>query len=145
MCRFVRFLLIGILVTALPSAMLAQVNPFQGVYDGKLLIRAASRGFQPYFFPSRMTVLPDGHSILLTTQLPNSVSTVAIRGSFNGNLFEGLARGRFNPPNYNQACAYKIRFIRNEARINANSIHKSPGYVHDPREDETLIFYRVRS
>src|ERR1700686_1019566 len=110
----VRFLLIGILVTALPSAMLAQVNPFQGIYAGRLLVRAASRGFQPYFYSSRMTVLPDGHSIIITTQLPNSVATVIIRGSFNGNLFLGATRGRFNPPNYDQACTYKIRFIRNE-------------------------------
>jgi hypothetical protein len=145
MCWSVRFLLIGILVNALPSSMLAQVNPFQGVYAGRLLVRAASRGYQPYFYSSRMTVLPDGHSIIITTQLPNSVATSVIRGSFNGNLFEGVSRGRFNPPNYNQACTYKIRFVRNEARINPNSVHKPPGYVHDPREDEVIIFYRVRS
>ena len=145
MCRSIRVFVIGILLTVMPSEILAQSNPFQGVYAGRLLYRILGRGYKPDFYPARMTVLPDGHSIIITTQLPNSVATVAIRGSFNGNQFEGSTRGRFNFGTYGWACTYKISFIRNKARINANSAHTPPGYVHDPREDEVRIFYRVRS
>lgn len=141
----IRLLLVGILLTVMPSAILAQSNPFQGVYAGRLLYRALSRGYKPDFYPARMMVLPDERSIIITTQIGNTVATVAIRGSFNGNQFEGSTRGRFNFGAYVGACTYKIRFIGNEARINANSAHRPPGYVHDPREDEVRILYRVRS
>jgi hypothetical protein len=145
MWQSIRFLLIGILLTALPSAILAQANPFQGIYAGRLLVRASSRGYQPDYYPSRMTVLPDGHSIFITTQLSNSVATSVIRGSFKGNLFEGSSAGRLNVRVYTGAGTCKITFIRNEARIETNSAHLPPGYVHDPREDKPQIFYRIRS
>lgn len=83
----------------MPSAILAQGNPFQGVYEGRLLVKLAGLSDPPEFYPSRMTVLPDGHSIILTTQVRNHVSTTVIRGSFSGNLVEdastmSLMRGR---------------------------------------------------
>ena len=88
----------------------------------------------------------DGHSILFTAQLPNSVATWVMRGNFNGNVFEGFTRGRFNLSNYNWAVRSKIRFLRNEARIEgSDSVHKPPGFVHDPREDEVLVSHRILS
>jgi hypothetical protein len=92
-----------------------------------------------------MTVLPDGHSIIFATQLSNDVSNRVFKGGFTNNVFEGFSRGRFNVKIYNWAVRCKITFIRNEARINMDSVDRPPGYVEDPREDKPLIFYRVRS
>jgi len=145
MCRSTRFLLIGILLTALPSAILAQSNPFQGVYAGRLLIRLSSRGYQPDYYPARMTVLPDGHAVIITAQIIHYVTTSAIRGSFIGNVFEGSGPGRYNLGVYNGGGSCKITFIRNEARIITKSDQLPPGYVHDPREEKAQVFYRIHS
>jgi hypothetical protein len=37
-----------------------------------------------------MSVLPDGHSIILTAQLHGSVSNQVIKGTFKGDVFEGF-------------------------------------------------------
>jgi len=121
----------------------AEANLFQGVYEGRSLVRVNNSA--PDYFPARMTVFPDGHSILMTIQIPGYVSTSVIKGSFKGNVFEGSARGRFNGVIYNCAGTCNITFLGNEARIHGNSAHRPVGYVHDPREDKALVFYRGRS
>jgi hypothetical protein len=141
----IRSFLVGILLSVLPSSLLAQVNPFQGIYVGRALIRVSGHGYLPRYYPARMTVLPDGHSIIFATQLSNDVSNRVFKGGFTNNVFEGFSRGRFNVKIYNWAVRCKITFIRNEARINMDSVDRPPGYVEDPREDKPLIFYRVRS
>jgi hypothetical protein len=136
--------LFGPLLILIPSSILAQANPFQGVYSGRFEVKMPSRNFRPDFVPSRMTVLPDGQSILITAQLPGDVvSSWALKGSFNGNLFEGVTRGRLNVNVYNWAMHYKIRFLRNEARIEEyHPLNPPLGYVQD---HNVQIFYRVRS
>src|ERR1700730_2401878 len=116
MKRFIRCVLIGLSVTAAPSAILSQGNSYQGVYTGNNAVEWADQGYKPAFFPSTLTVLPDGHSIIITSQLPNNVLTRVIRGNFTGNIFEGQTRGRFNLAVYDYETYYKIRFVGNEAR-----------------------------
>jgi hypothetical protein len=143
MCQSIRFLPIGILLIFIPSAVLAQDNPFQGIYAGRMRISIANRGAgQPDFYSARLTVLPDGHSIIITAQLPNSVSTWVCKGSFNGNLFEGSTRGRFNGSDYVYANHYEIRFLQNEARLTGGPINPLPGQ-HPQRIP--IIFKRIRS
>jgi hypothetical protein len=126
-----------------PTTNAGRANPYQGVYAGKILVALANRGFKTEFCPSRMTVLPDGHSIVITTQIPSGVSSGVIRGSFNGNLFEGSEAGRINFQTYNYAANYTIRFLRNEARIEKIiTPSRDKGHlVHQTVQ----IFYRVRS
>jgi hypothetical protein len=67
-----------------------------------------NRGFRQDYYPSRMVVLPDGHSIIITIQLPGAVTSLAISGNFKGNLFEGSSRARLNAGRvYNWAANYK--------------------------------------
>ena len=126
MCRPIRFLPVGSLLAVLPSSLLAEVNPFQGIYAGRALVRMSGHGYQPEYFPARLTVLPDGHSIVYATQLPNSVANRVFKGKFNHNVFEGFSRGRYNVNTYNWAVRCKITFIRNEARINMDSVNRPP-------------------
>ena len=74
-----RYLLVGFLLTVSAPAILAQSNPFQGIYAGMLPIGLSSRGFKLSDYPARMTVLPAGHSIILTAQLPGNVSNQVLR------------------------------------------------------------------
>jgi hypothetical protein len=55
--RTFRLLIDGLALTAEPSAVFAQGNPFQGVHTGKCLVLII--GSQPKNYPSRMTVLLD--------------------------------------------------------------------------------------
>lgn len=142
MCRSIRFLVIGILLTVLPSAISAQVNPYQGIYAGRMRVTIANRGAQTDFYPARMTVLPDGDSIIITAQLPPSVATWVLRGSFKGDLFEGSTKGRFNGDNYNWANNYQIRFLRNEARLTGGPVNLLSGQT---RQRIPLVLYRIRS
>jgi hypothetical protein len=117
MRRTIGSFLLGTLLTLISTAIFAQDNPFQGVYVGTKTVNMANHAFRTEHFPSRMTVLPDGHSILITTQLPGVVMTVAIIGTFQDNIFEGSSRGRMNGATYIWATNFKIRFVRNEAII----------------------------
>jgi hypothetical protein len=142
MCRSIRFLLHGILLTFIPSTVLAQANPFQGIYAGRMRVTIANQGGRTDFYPARMTVLPDGHSIIISAQLPHSVATWVVTGSFKGNLFQGSTRGRFNGNNYNWANNYQINFVRTEARLTGGPVNLLPG---QHRQRIPLIFYRIRS
>ena len=89
-----------------------------------------------------MTVLPDGHSIIFTTQAGNYVQSVLIRGNFYGDLFEGSTQGRMNFLLYNYSATYKIRFVRDEARI--EDVFTPNGVI--PNGHHTVrIFHKVRS
>jgi len=140
MNSLIRYLLVGLALSGEPSAVFAQSNPFQGVYTGKSLVLII--GSQPKNYPSRMTVLPDGHSIFVTTQVPNTVITSVITGSFKGNIFEGATRGRVNYLSYIWSSSYKIRFVGNEAIIEQVYTPNGPikGGHHISR-----IYYRIRS
>jgi hypothetical protein len=141
MKRLIRYVLIGFSLTVATSATFAQSNPYQGIYLGKFLVELMGT-HAPRFCPSRMTVLPDEKSIIITTRLPNEVTTIVIRGSFNGNLFEGSSRGRMNVNTYIYSSTYKIRFVGNEARIEDVITPNSDiqNGVHTIR-----IFHKVRS
>jgi hypothetical protein len=76
-------LLVGLVLTSLSPIASAQANPFQGIYDGKARIALGNRGFHQDYYQSRMIVLPDEHSILVTTQLPGAVTSSVISGNFN--------------------------------------------------------------
>jgi hypothetical protein len=103
---------------------------YQGVYTGNKAVEMGDQGYKPSFFPSTLTVLPDGHSIIITSQLPNNVLTSVLRGSFAGNIFEGRTRARLNLAVYNYGTYYKIRFVGNEARIEKDlTINPPEGYV----------------
>jgi hypothetical protein len=136
-----RCLLTGIMLTVFPSAILAQGNPYQGIYAGKMKIVVVELKRND-FFPARLTVMPDGHSILLTVQTPDGAPNWVIRGNFTGNLFVGASRGRFNATNYVYANNYQIRFVRDEARLTGGPVHPGPGIVPITIP---LIFHRVRS
>jgi hypothetical protein len=112
----------------------AATNPYQGVYMGTIILTNSS--YPNRLFPcwARMTVMPDGRSMFLTVQLPNNggVLNIAGEGGFQGNLFEGSSRGRFNFLNYATGSQFKIRFLHNQAVILTN---RPPNYV----------FHKVRS
>jgi hypothetical protein len=130
MKRFIRRMITGISLTAAPLATLSQGNPYQGVYTGNKAVEMGDQGYKPSFFPSTLTVLPNGHSIIITSQLPNNVLTSVLRGSFTGNIFEGRTRARLNLAVYNYGTYYKIRFVGNEARIEKDlTINPPEGYV----------------
>jgi hypothetical protein len=97
----------------------AATNPYQGVYNGTIVLTNSS--YPNRLFPcwARMTVMPDGRSMFLTVQLPNNSGVLNIvgEGIFKGNLFEGSSRGRFNFLNYTSGTNFKIRFLHNEATI----------------------------
>jgi hypothetical protein len=137
-------LLVGLVLTSLSPIASAQANPFQGIYAGKARIALGNRGFHQDYYPSRMIVLPDGHSILVTTQLPGAVTSSALSGNFKGNLFEGSSRARLNAGKvYNWATKVKIRFVGKEAIVeDVIVINPPPGYVH---LNEVQVFYRIRS
>jgi hypothetical protein len=101
------------------STASAAKNPYQGVYIGTIVLTNTS--YPGRLFPSsaRMTVMPDGHSMFLTTQLPfnSGVLNMVAEGGFNGNLFIGSSRGRFNLLNYVLGINFQIRFVHNEAII----------------------------
>lgn len=146
MTRLLHPFLIGFLLAGIPLTGLPQSNPFQGVYDGEMWTAAASTGFKAVLYPARLTVLPDGNSIIITEQLHNSVATIVIKGEFKSNLFEGFTRGRFNPPNYVPSAHYRIRFNRHEARIEEiQSTYKPPGFDDSASHAKHPVFYRVRS
>jgi hypothetical protein len=140
MNRLIRYLSIGLSLIAAPSAIFAQTNPFQGVYTGKSLVLII--GSQPKDYPSRMTVLPDGHSIFITTQVPNTVVTSVITGNFKGNIFEGATRGRMNFLSYIWSSSYKIRFVGNEAVI--EQVFTPNGPIKGGHRI-SHIYYRIRS
>jgi hypothetical protein len=148
MCRSLWPFFLGLLIAAAPAMVLAQNCRYQGIYEGKALIRV--NGQPPAYFPSRLTVLPDGHSIIATSEVivplgAKYISTSVLRGSFDGNVFIGSARERFNVAVHQYASTVKIRFIGNQARLIDSSATLPAGYVHDPREDQERIYYRIRS
>jgi hypothetical protein len=148
MTRSLSLLLIGLLFAATTAAISAQTCPYQGIYEGKELIRVD--GQAPAYFPTRLTVLPDGHSIIGTSEITGRlgrkfISTGVIRGSFEGNVFTGSTRERFNLSVHQYSGTIRIRFIGNQARVNYSSNYIPPGYIHDPREEQERIFYRIRS
>jgi hypothetical protein len=119
-----------------------QKNPHQGVYIGTEGRQnfAAGDGIT-YKCPTRLTVMPDGRSIFVSVQLPYAgVLNEVIEGSFNGNLFVGQSRGRFNGFNYILGFYYWIRFVGNQARMTCKPIN--PQF---PGGDENVVFYRIRS
>ena len=148
MCRSLSLLVIGLLFAATTAMVSAQTCPYQGIYEGKTLARVD--GKPPAYFPSRFTVLPDGHSIIGTCEVIGRlggkyISTAVIRGSFDGNVFIGATRERFNLGVHQFAATVKIRFIGNQARLIDSSATLPAGYIHDPREDQERIYYRIRS
>ena len=147
MCRSLS-LVIGLLFAATTAPVGAQTCPYQGIYEGKALMRVD--GQAPAYFPSRFTVLPDGHSIIGTSEITGRlgrkyISTGVIRGSFERNVFTGATRERFNLSIHQYSGTTRIRFIGNKAHVSYSSDYLPPGYIHDPREDQELIFYRIRS
>jgi hypothetical protein len=95
MCRPLSLLFIGLLFAAAPATASHQTCP----YEGKALVRVD--GQAPPYFPSRLTVLSDGHSIIVTSEVTGRlghkyISTSVLRGSFDGNVFIGSSRERFN-------------------------------------------------
>lgn len=148
MCRSLSLLVIGLLFSATTATVSAQTCPYQGIYEGKELIRVD--GQAPTYFPTRFTVLPDGHSIIGTSEITGRLgrkymSTGVIRGSFQGNVFTGSTRERFNLSVHQYSGTVRIRFIGNQARVNYSSNTIPAGYIHDPREEQERIFYRIRS
>lgn len=148
MYRSLSLAVIGLLFAATNATVLAQTCPYQGIYEGKELIRVD--GQAPAYFPSRLTVLPDGHSIIVTSEIYGRlgrkyISTGVLRGSFEGNVFTGSSRERFNLSLHQYSGTTRIRFIGNQARVNYSSNTLPAGYIHDPREDQARIFYRIRS
>jgi hypothetical protein len=148
MCRSLSLLVIGLLLSAAPATVSAQTCPYQGIYEGKGLMRVD--GQAPAYFPMRFTVLPDGHSIISTSEITGRLgrkymSTGVCRGSFVGNVFTGSSRERFNLSIHQYSGTTRIRFIGNQAHVSYSSNFIPPGYVHDPREDREIIFYRIRS
>jgi hypothetical protein len=148
MYRALSLLVIGLLFAATSAAVSAQTCPYQGIYEGKALIRVD--GQPPAYFPARFTVLPDGHSIIGTTEITGRLgrkymSTGVSRGSFVGNVFTGYNRERFNLSIHQYSGTIRIRFIGNQARVSYSSNTLPPGYIHDPRESREQIFYRIRS
>jgi hypothetical protein len=79
-----RCLFVGFQLTVSASVTLAEANPYQGVYKGNKAVELADLEYKPELFPSTLTVLPDGRSIIIASQLPNDVLTRVIRGSFTG-------------------------------------------------------------
>ena len=148
MCRSVSLFVIGLLFAAATATVSAQTCPYQGIYEGKDLIRV--NGQAPAYFPSRLTVLPDGHSIIVTTETyvrlgAKYISTGVLRGSFEGNVFTGSNRERFNLSVHQYSGTARIRFIGNQARVMYSSNTIPAGYIHDPREGQERIYYRIRS
>jgi len=148
MCRLLCLLVIGLLSAGTTATVSAQTCPFQGIYEGKELIRV--NGQPPAYFPTRLTVLPDGHSIIATSEITGRrggkfMSTGVVRGSFEGNVFTGSTRERFNLSVHQYSGTVRIRFIGNQARVNYSSNTIPAGYIHDRREDQERIFYRIRS
>ena len=148
MCRSLSLLVIGLLFAATTAMVSAQTCPYQGIYEGKELIRVD--GQAPAYFPSRLTVRPDGHSIIVTSEIYGRlgrkyISTGVLRRSFEGNVFRGSSRERFNLSVHQYSGTTRIRFIGNKAHVSYSSDYLPPGYIHDPREDQELIFYRIRS
>jgi hypothetical protein len=139
---------IGLLFAATTATVSAQTCPYQGIYEGKELIRVD--GQAPAYFPTRLTVLPDGHSMIGTSEITGQLgrkylSTGVIRGSFEGNVFTGSTRERFNLSVHQYSGTIRIRFIGNQARVMYSSNTLPAGYIHDPREGKERIFYRIRS
>jgi hypothetical protein len=118
-----------------------QKNPYQGVYVGTQRYKDMGNGTM-YDCTSRLTVMPDGHSIIISTQLPNSsISNEVVEGSFNGNMFVGASRGRLNGIQYIYGYNYWIRFVGNQARMTGKPVNPEvPG--GGPAD---WIFYRIRS
>ena len=83
-------LFVGFLLTVSASVILAKVNPYQGVYKGNKAVELADLGYKPALFPSTLTVLPDGRSIIIASQLPNNVLTRVISGRLHRKYFRGL-------------------------------------------------------
>ena len=69
-------LVIGLLFAAATAPVTAQICPCQGIYEGKELIRV--NGQAPAYFPTRLTVLLDGHSIIETSEITGRLSAVAL-------------------------------------------------------------------
>lgn len=146
MSRLLCFFSVGLLLAGNPLTSPAQCNPFEGVYAGEVWTAASSTGFKPLLYPARLTVLPDGKSVIITEQLHNSVATTVVEGAFKGNLFEGYCRGRFNPPNYVWSARYRIRFSPNQARIEeVKAMHPPPGFEDNSSYAKHPVLYRVRS
>ena len=148
MCRSLSLLVIGLLFAATTAMVSAQTCPYQGIYEGKELIRVD--GQAPAYFPSRLTVRPDGHSIIVTSEIYGRlgrkyISTGVLRRSFEGNVFRGSSRERFNLSVHQYSGTTRIRFIGNQARVMYSSNTIPAGYIHDPREEQERIFYRIRS
>jgi hypothetical protein len=148
MSRSLSLLVTGLLFVASTATVLAQSCPYQGIYEGKTLMRVD--GQAPAYFPTRLTVLPNGHSIIGTSEIYGRLGrkyivTAVIRGSFNGNIFTGSTRDRFNLSVHQYSGTTKIRFIGNQAHATGSSDFIPAGYIHDPREDQETIYYRIRS
>jgi hypothetical protein len=147
MCRPLSLLFIGLLFAAAPATASHQTCPYEGIYEGKALVRVD--GQAPAYFPSRLTVLSDGHSIIVTSEVTGRlghkyISTSVLRGSFDGNVFIGSSRERFNLRVHQYSATTRIRFIGNQARLIDSSNTIPDGYIHDPREDQERIYYRIR-
>jgi hypothetical protein len=126
-------------ITLLASA---QTTAYQGIYAGKAEMYIVNRG--DAFYPARLTVLPDGHSILLTMQLPNAVTSIAIKGS----SFEGESRERLNARKvYNWGTKYTIEFVGDEARMHSTVINPPLEYVvhQKAHEGKVSVFHRISS
>jgi hypothetical protein len=136
------FLLLGSLLWATALTAWAGLNSYKGIYVGTIYTADADEGDRVYACPARITVFPDGHSIIITKQLRQTILTTVIQGSFNGNLFSGATRGRINLLNYNYGSYYWIRFIGKEARVTGGPINPIPTAVSPTA---TTIFRRERS
>lgn len=132
--RQICLLSLGLLFLGTSLTASAATNPYQGVYIGTIIFFNTSYPNRLFPCSARMTVMPDGRSVFLTSQLPmnGGVLNIVAEGGFKGNLFEGSSRGRFNLLNYTLGTNFKIRFLHNEAIMLSN---RPPNY----------IFYKVRS
>jgi hypothetical protein len=148
MHRSLLFLQVVLLLVPAWTVASAETCAYQGIYEGKELFRVD--GQAPAYFPSRLTVLPDGHSIIVTSQIVGKsgkeyIITRAATGNFTGNVFTGFTRGRFNLGSYGWSGTYLIGFVGNQARVKYESTNRPSGYVEDPREAQERIFYRTKS
>ncbi len=125
-----------------PAARAADAGRYAGIYAGKAEIALASRDFKNDFFPCRLTVFPDGHAMILTTELPSGVMALTARGDLKGNVFHGHARGRFSLLNYHMATDWTVRFSGGEARVQVVPVNPPPGFVND---DKPMVLHKVRS
>jgi hypothetical protein len=62
-----------------------------------------------------------------------------------GKCLQGLRPRAFQPICSPVSGTTRIRFIGNQARVMYSSNTIPAGYIHDPREEQERIFYRIRS